>query len=116
MEQLSGGDLLDWLNSLTDKNESTICNIVRTLADVVEYCHSQGLVLYNLKPENVMVALEHGNPVLKVLDFGMSKLVGASLVVSANGSLEFQAPEIIAGKPANGAVDFWSLGSIMYLL
>lgn len=57
---------------------------MKTLTDVIDYCHSQGFILYNLKPENVMVSVELGNPVIKVLDFGMSRLVGKNLVLASN--------------------------------
>jgi serine/threonine protein kinase len=83
IEYLSGGELCEWLNNLPAKTEATICNIIKTLTDVIEYCHDKGFVLYNLKPENIMIGIEQGNPVIKVLDFGMSRLVGQGLLVSA---------------------------------
>lgn len=77
--------------------------------------HSEGIVHRDLKPENIM--LQEGD-VLKVADFGLSNKIddGHSLMTSC-GSPNYAAPEVIEGKPYDGAqADVWSLGVILYAM
>jgi serine/threonine protein kinase len=116
MELLNGGDLCDFVNQMPHRNEANLCNIIKTLNDALEYCHFQGVTHRNLKPENIMVNVEHGNPIIKILDFGVARIVGEEMLANSYGSLIFQSPEAVAGKPVEAAGDFWALGVIMYLL
>ena len=66
-----------------------------------------------MKPENVLIDSEG---YIKITDFGLSKEniydnIGAK---SFCGTPEYLAPEIIEGKGHGLAVDWWSLGSILY--
>ena len=69
--------------------------------------------LNSLKPENVLI---NKDGYIKLTDFGLSK-ENISDNVSAKsfcGTPEYLAPEIIEGKGHGQAVDWWSLGSILY--
>lgn len=70
----------------------------------------------NLKPENIMVSTDTGIPVLKVMNFGMSRIIGSNLMQMGQNSLYFQAPEILSGQVADRFADYWSLGVLAYLL
>jgi len=54
---------------------------------------------------------------LKLIDFGISKVIGNDeTLLEPMGTLRFSPPDILTGKPYNCKVDIWSLGVCMYLL
>jgi len=69
-----------------------------------------------LKPENVLLD-SNGN--LKITDFGLSKQgvdqsKEGEKTFSFCGTPEYLAPEIIKGDGHDRAVDWWSLGALLY--
>jgi serine/threonine protein kinase len=80
----------------------------------LEYLHSRGIIYRDLKPENIMIS-HHGHVVLT--DFGLSKtgLVQKDARTKTRcGTPYYVAPEIILGEEYTKAVDFWSLGVVLY--
>ncbi len=69
--------------------------------------------MYSLKPENVLI---NRDGYIKITDFGLSKenISDNKSAKSFCGTPEYLAPEIIEGKGHGQAVDWWSLGSILY--
>ncbi len=95
------------------------------IADGLARAHEAGIVHRDLKPENLMVAREG---LVKILDFGLAKLVGASGPEPSQlptmtqstapgvilGTVGYMSPEQAAGRPADFSSDQFSLGSILY--
>ncbi|KAF9357965.1 hypothetical protein BGX26_002757 [Mortierella sp. AD094] len=87
----------------------------------IEELHRQGIVYRDLKPENILLALD-GHIVLT--DFGLSKqfptFSGSSSSLAENktntfcGTAEYLAPEILRAAEYSYAVDWWSLGTLLY--
>ncbi|KAF9438102.1 hypothetical protein BGZ76_009720 [Entomortierella beljakovae] len=83
----------------------------------IEELHRQGIVYRDLKPENILLALD-GHIVLT--DFGLSKQfpsISESLEDKTNtfcGTAEYLAPEILRAAEYSYAVDWWSLGTLLY--
>ncbi len=67
----------------------------------------------DLKPENVLLGVDG---YIKITDFGLSKdgIEGDSLAYTICGTPEYLAPEIIKNNGHDHAVDYWSLGAIIY--
>ncbi len=77
------------------------------------------IVHRDLKPENLFLThREDGVPVVKVLDFGIAKVVGSTTDVSREmkGTPLFMAFEQIAGQTISSKTDVWALGLIAFYL
>src|SRR6266568_1890301 len=92
----------------------------RALADALVHAHAAGVIHRDLKPENVLV-LEAGGPrAVKLVDFGIARIVAADERMTLTGALvgspNHMAPEIIEGREADARSDIFSLGTILYWL
>jgi eukaryotic-like serine/threonine-protein kinase len=89
--------------------------VVHEIAAALAHAHDSGVIHRDLKPENVMVR-EDG--VLKLMDFGIARLMDAEERMTVTGSLvgspAHMAPEIIEGQEAGPGADLFSLGTILY--
>jgi serine/threonine protein kinase len=100
-------------------------SILLQLADAVHHAHTHGVVHRDLKPENLLLTKWRGrNDLLKVLDFGVAKIVtgdvSESAVVSKQdriyGTPLWMAPEQFGGTVSDPRVDIYSIGCIGYAL
>jgi len=114
LEFVNGGELYFHLqldgNFGTDRTRFYSAEIVLAL----EYLHKSGIIYRDLKPENVLI---DGDGHIKITDFGLSKegLIGFnSRTNTFCGTPEYLAPEVLLGKEYSLAVDYWSLGTLMY--
>jgi serine/threonine protein kinase len=83
------------------------------LAAAIHHVHDQGLVHFDVKPENVV--LRDGRPVL--MDFGLAAAVGQPAPEGrARGSPPYMAPEQIRRTPAAASMDLFALGAVLYEL
>lgn len=78
--------------------------------------HTQNILHKDLKLENVLYRMEGNTIVLKLLDYGFSKIDTTRDSQAVSGTLPYLAPEVYLGKPASKASDFYSLGVILYKL
>lgn len=76
------------------------------------YLHDRGIVYRDLKPENLILdSAGH----IRITDFGLSKEgVTGDSIVSICGTPEYLAPEIIRRQRYGAAVDWWSLGTLLF--
>ena len=76
------------------------------------HLHSQGIIYRDLKPENILLDRE-GH--LKVTDFGLSKVsLEDKPTHTFCGTIEYMAPEVLQRVGHGRAVDWWSLGILMF--
>lgn len=71
------------------------------------------MIYRDLKPENVLIDLQG---YIRITDFGLSKMQVKTDkdAISMCGTPEYLAPEILDKKPYGKAVDWWTLGCIIY--
>ena len=76
----------------------------------LEYLHSYCIAYRDLKPENILIS--HIG-YLKLGDFGFAKIV-KDRTFTICGTPDYIAPEVLISKGHNAAVDWWSLGVLIY--
>lgn len=87
------------------------------MATAIYYLHSYGVAHRDLKPENILMSDDSEDASLKLVDFGLSKIIGPSETsLDPFGTLSYVAPEVLLQKPYGKEVDYWSLGVITYML
>ena len=118
MEYCSGGDLLSYFEYHDyELPETKVCEIIHKLSMAIYYLHSYGIVHRDLKPENILMTDLSMQADIRLLDFGLSKIVGNDeKCTEPYGTLSFVAPEVLQGKPYDKSVDLWSIGIIAFLL
>ena len=118
MEYCSGGDLFGYLEKRGFKlPEPRACEIIHKLAMAIFYIHSYGIVHRDLKPENILMTDQTERADIRLLDFGLGKIVGPTDKCNEPyGTLSYVAPEVLKEKPYDKSVDLWSLGIITYLM
>jgi len=118
MEYIKGGSLTDYMkNNKFDFTERRAAELIFQLAKGLKYLHKYGIIHRDLKPDNIMLteASDKGN--IKIMDFGLSKILGKKeKSIDGFGTLTFVSPEVLIRKPYNKEVDIWSLGVILYLM
>ena len=118
MEYLSGGSLKDYfILKKYNFNEKRAAEIMFQLGLGLQYLHQYGVVHRDLKPDNIMMTETENMSQIKIMDFGLSKIMGPKEhVVDGFGTLSFVAPEVLVRTPYNKEVDIWSLGIILYYM
>ena len=76
-----------------------------------EYLHLKNIIYRDLKPENLIIA---GDGYLKLIDFGFAKVLNEGRTFTICGTPEYIAPEIILNQGHGKAVDWWTLGILIY--
>ena len=100
--------------------------LVQQVCHAVQHAHQKGIIHRALKPNNVMVTLHDGEPVPKVIDFGIAKATDHSLTDKTLftefgqmiGTPEYMAPEQaeMSGLDIDTRADIYSLGVLLYEL
>ena len=120
MELLEGESLGARLRRVGRVGQARALAIARQIADAVGAAHARGIVHRDLKPDNLMLvpdAALPGEVRVKVLDFGVAKLVGAVSTVEGAvvGTPLYMSPEQCRGARHVGPrADVYSLGVLLY--
>ena len=102
MELMRGGELFDYVVEKGTLSEEEASELVRCLASAIAYMHSLEIIHRDLKPENLL--LTHGaggggregsKAEVKIIDFGLSKILGGAMAKSFLGTRGYLAPEML---------------------
>ncbi|KAH3808354.1 cAMP-dependent protein kinase catalytic subunit PRKX-like isoform X2 [Dreissena polymorpha] len=110
MEYVPGGEVFSYLRNYGRFSNSMANFYASEIVSALEYLHSRSIVYRDLKPENLLLDRD-GH--LKITDFGFSKKL-LDRTWTLCGTPEYLAPEIIQSKGHSKAVDWWSLGILIY--
>lgn len=117
MELVEGGELFDRIRQSRVFTEYTAFHCCRQLLQIVQYLHEVGIIHRDIKPENILLSDDSEVPILKLADFGLSKLVGPDETLQVPcGTLGYVAPEVLMQRPYGKAIDLWSVGIVTYLM
>ena len=113
-EFMQGGDMFFHMHDShepfkTDRVKFYVMELVLAL----DFLHKNNMVYRDLKPENILLDTK-GH--IKLTDFGLSKILETEddKAYTICGTPQYLAPEVILKKGYDKAVDWWSLGCVMY--
>ncbi len=121
MELLSGGSLAELVEKRGPLPWQEACQLIAQAASGLAAAHSAGMVHRDIKPENLMLTKEG---LVKVVDFGLSKLVDAAndtrTAVTKQGQIlgtpQYMSPEQFESTEVDSRTDIYSLGASLYRL
>jgi len=97
-------------------SEYRASELIGKIARTVYYLHSYGICHRDLKPENIIMTDSSDQADLRILDFGLSKIIGPEdKMFEPFGTLHYAAPELLLGTPYDKTVDLWSIGILSYV-
>nr|CCA24743.1 protein kinase putative [Albugo laibachii Nc14] len=116
MDYCGGGELFFWLKKDRRFSLQRARLFAAEIVLALQALHVHDIIYRDLKPENILLDLE-GH--IRITDFGLSKeaVTGAGAVGGTKtfcGTPEYLAPEILENKGHGKAVDWWSLGTLIY--
>ncbi|MHC4558858.1 MAG: tetratricopeptide repeat protein, partial [Planctomycetota bacterium] len=101
-------------------------NLFLKVCQAVHHAHQKGIIHRDIKPSNIIVSIQNGQPVPKVIDFGLAKAISGSLsgrtLVTEHdqllGTPEYMSPEQadMANEDVDIRSDIYSLGVLLYVL
>ncbi|KAL2540903.1 Calcium-dependent protein kinase 8 [Abeliophyllum distichum] len=116
MELCEGGELFDRIVARGHYTERAAAVVMKTIVEVVQMCHSHGVIHRDLKPENFLFANKKETAPLKAIDFGLSVFFKpGERFNEIVGSPYYMAPEVLK-RNYGPEVDVWSAGVILYIL
>ena len=128
MELVQGADLARIIHDRGPLSVADACEIVRQAAIGLQHAHDNGLVHRDVKPSNIMLALDGS---VRLLDLGLAGLNNSEFEPTANvvvtdrltsvgqimGTLDYMAPEQITASPqVDGKADIYALGATLFQL
>ena len=124
MEYLQGEDLSSVLDRERRVSVQRALRIARQVCSSLAEAHAVGVVHRDLKPENIfMTRSTSGDEVVKVLDFGLAKILNPQdrpevMFETQDGALlgtpYFMSPEQVLGEAIDARTDIYALGALMY--
>jgi serine/threonine protein kinase len=118
MELLRGESLLQRFRRLGVLPWKSVVAIGRAVCDSLAEAHALGVVHRDLKPENIHLEPQPAEDFVKVLDFGIAKLMqGGAEITKHNevvGTFDYVSPEQVANEAYTGRSDIYTLGVVMY--
>ncbi len=122
MELVRGRSLQQMQRRDGPLSQARVLKILRQVCIALREAHEQGIVHRDMKPENVMIESRGDDDFVKVLDFGIAKIVSGdgakkpalTAIGQTVGTLEFMSPEQLRGKPLDGRSDIYGLGMMAF--
>lgn len=112
LDYCPGGEIFTYLRRARRFNEETSRFYAAEITMTIEYLHDVlGIAYRDMKPENILLDAD-GH--IRLVDFGFAKQVDNRETYTLCGTPEYLAPEVIHNSGHGLAVDWWSLGILIY--
>ncbi len=131
-EYTEGGDLGQWTatqGGLAEIPFTTRIELVAQVADALAAAHSVGILHKDVKPANILIQSDRGEPRARLTDFGVGLVTDRSALPDSGvtllglteddaylsaGTQLYMAPEILEGKVPSVQADLYALGVLLY--
>ncbi|KAK8083643.1 hypothetical protein PG996_002424 [Apiospora saccharicola] len=112
---LPGMDLFDYIELRANMEEDECRSIFVQVAKAIHHLHIKAKVVHrDIKDENVIL---DGEGHIKLIDFGSAAYIKSGPFDVFVGTIDYAAPEVLAGKPYGGKEqDVWALGILLYTI
>lgn len=112
---LPGMDLFDYIELRKNMDETEARSIFVQVAQAIHHLHTKALVVHrDIKDENIIL---DGERRIKLIDFGSAAYIKSGPFDVFVGTIDYAAPEVLAGKPYSGKEqDVWALGILLYTI
>ncbi|MBX9691137.1 MAG: serine/threonine protein kinase, partial [Cyanobacteria bacterium] len=122
MELAEGETLSSFLQREGALKPSQAIELFEQLCDALSHAHENGVVHRDLKPNNIMVSQSNDATCVKIVDFGLARMMESASGKTTNitqagdlfGTPQYMSPEQCQGKGFDHRSDVYSLGCIMY--
>ncbi|MBI4853268.1 MAG: protein kinase [Acidobacteria bacterium] len=123
MELLKGYTLSAELRRKRYLSTTRCAEILLPVCNALSKAHAAGIIHRDIKPDNIFLHKDASGEVVKVLDFGIAKLLGDAASTknrtlteagSIVGTPNYMAPERLSHKPYDGKADVYSVGIMLY--
>lgn len=120
MERLEGVSLDQYMAEKGVFSPREVVEVLEGVAQGLDAAHAAGIIHRDVKPQNIVVEFDaDGRPFVKLLDFGVAKLVrGESVTETIEGMFvgtpAYMSPEQCRGAPLDARADLYSLGVVAY--
>jgi serine/threonine-protein kinase len=123
MEYVHGEPLDDYLEKILPLTPKHCLEIIKPLASALEMAHKHSILHRDIKPANILINKLDGDFSIKLVDFGVVKLLesdigfnesGLTVVGEVFGTPQYMAPEQLMEESIGPAADIYALGIIVY--
>lgn len=114
--ELLGQQVDKWLQENPVSHESTVQQISLTLINALAFIHEKGVVHRDIKLQNVLFRRNGDFKTLKIVDFGLAKVLDGEQANEFCGSLGYISPEMYLDQPYGYEVDMFAMGGIIFRL
>ena len=123
-EYCEGGELLTKVLEEEYFTEKKAAVYLKQILSAINHCHHSGICHRDIKAENIMLATRQPDSIIKIIDFGLAKVLEDCSddldLLDANfeskvGTPSYIPPEVLSGD-YNYKCDLWSAGIVLYIL
>ncbi|XP_060637551.2 serine/threonine-protein kinase 17A [Anolis sagrei] len=119
LEYAAGGEIFDQCVAEREDafKEKDVRRLMRQILEGVSFLHRNNVVHLDLKPQNILLTSESPLGDIRLVDFGLSRVMKNSEELrEIMGTPEYVAPEILSYDPISTATDMWSIGVLAYVM
>ncbi|KAJ7335723.1 hypothetical protein JRQ81_013664 [Phrynocephalus forsythii] len=119
LEYAAGGEIFDQCVAEREEafKEKEVKRLMRQILEGVSFLHRNNVVHLDLKPQNILLTDESPLGEIRIVDFGLSRvMMNSEELREIMGTPEYVAPEILSYDPVSTATDMWSIGVLAYVM